>query len=199
MNRFFLVLLIALSTSYACQAEPDTAAIAKFAQEIMRMDRDILNCKRKLEADQLSIYYSNDYMKRATKVCDRSENNPYQHVRLINLDGASPRECHDDVNAVAACFKEYIIDYIKNHADKAEVKVTYKWHYYTILMLVHEDGKWKLDDASLIDPNTKGVEGYDESIYSFKTEVDRDIERIDKQKKEESTIDARTKDADPTP
>jgi hypothetical protein len=124
-------------------------------------------------------------MKRIAKGCDKSENNPY-HGKILRkgfLDGESPIFCHDDKNAVAACFKEYIIESIKSQADNADVKITYDSElYYTILKLVREDGKWKLDDVSLIDLHNQGTD-YDESIYSIKAEIDKKIARIEKKKK----------------
>lgn len=202
MKRFVLVLIIALGTSYACQAEPDTAAIEKFAQKIMHMDRDILTCERNIELDELAVYYSKDYMKRVNKICGKENREHYRYIALIDLDGASPILCHDDANAVAPCFRKYVIEDLKVQGNRADVKITYGHEneapviYYTVLRLIHEDGRWKIDDVSLIDPNA--IEGYDESVYSFKEQIDNETAFIDKQKKEDST-NQQVKPANPTP
>lgn len=189
MTRLFLTLIIALGV-YSCRADTNTNAIEKFSQEIMHMDRDILTCNQNPTTDQLATYYSKDYMKRVNKICDK-KNKRYQYIAIIDLDGASPTFCHEDKSSVAACFKNYVIESIEIHGDRADVKITYGNEneapviYYTVLRLSHEKGRWKIDDVSLIDPNR--VEGYDESIYSFKAEVDRKIRLVDEQEKTNPT------------
>lgn len=198
MQLSFCLAFILLASSTT--AETDTKAIAQFSIHLMRMDRMDISCNGKLNENEISTYYSEDFMKRMSKSCEASRREGIAGSLFYTgfLDGNSPSLCHENINASAPCYSDYKIEKILTQGDdKADVTVTYNHgeFFYTILKLVRENGRWRLDDISLVDPNTKGTD-YDESHYSIKSEIDKEISRIEKKS---DSVTHRARYADPTP